>query len=248
MARVTTQLFNDISNFQIGPENDSLTFTDRLCRENGWTKDYAKRCVAEYKKFIYLAMISEQAVTPSDEVDQVWHLHLTYTQSYWIDLCRNVLGKSLHHGPTKGGASESRKYRFQYQATLDKYREVFGLVPQSDIWPDCEQRFDQADKFVRLNTRDYVVLKKRSLLSASLIVTLPAFLAACVKNGAETNVVYAFLSIFVIYILYVAVVFFVRKKKKRNSRYGGCGGCGQNNGGGSDGGSGCGAGCGGCGG
>jgi hypothetical protein len=37
--------------------------------------------------------ISTHIVTPSEQVDQVWHLHLTYTRSYWDEFCPNVLGQ-----------------------------------------------------------------------------------------------------------------------------------------------------------
>jgi len=111
----------------------------------------------------------------------VWHLHLTYTQSYWNELCSKVLKKPLHHSPTKGGRSESKKYRSQYQATLDSYTSTFGKAPPIDIWPDRQQRFNQADRFVRLNKSDYLLLKKppKSLLVAT---TLPLLLAACVNT------------------------------------------------------------------
>jgi len=49
-------------------------------------------------------------VTPSDTVDQAWHLHLIYTGHYWEELCGKVLGLQLHHEPSAGGAVEGGKY------------------------------------------------------------------------------------------------------------------------------------------
>lgn len=249
MEQLNTTLFNAISEFKIGSDGDALTFTDRLCRENNWSHAYAERCVDEYKKFVYLAMVSEQSVTPSDEVDQVWHLHLTYTQSYWKDLCQGVLKRPLHHGPTQGGKSESTKYRHQYQATLDSYVEVFNQNPPLDIWPDCEQRFHQADKFVRLNTANYFLLKRpsRSLLAIS---TLPVLLAACVKSEGNSLIFVGLLLVVVGLYLLHKLYKLIGQHKNGNSSGGGCGvgggGTGDNN---SDGGNGgCGSGCGGCGG
>ena len=242
MGERETQLLKDILNLKIGSDSDVLTFSDRLCRENNWSKLFAERCIEEYKKFIYLAIVSDTPVTPSDEVDQVWHLHLTYTQSYWIDLCQTILGRPLHHGPTKGGDNESNKYRSQYQATLDKYAEVFKQSPPLEVWPNCKKRFHNADKFVRLNATDYFLLRRKPLFSMGFILTLPFLLAACVKSN--TNVVgiaaLVLVSFVCIYIIYKAV--FPRKPKRKG---GGCGACGNHNGGG---GSGCGSGCGGCGG
>jgi len=164
MVRLNKPLFEQITQFQIG-----------------WTLPYAQQCIDEYKKFIYLAMVSKHSVTPSDQVDQVWHLHLTYTQSYWIELCENILNTPLHHGPTQGGQAESTKYRSQYQATLDTYTRVFNEDPPQEIWPDCQQRFHKADKFVRINRADYVLLRKPSqgLLA---IASLPIVLTACASD------------------------------------------------------------------
>ncbi|MEK6230809.1 MAG: hypothetical protein N2A42_03075 [Luteolibacter sp.] len=35
--------------------------------------------MTEYKRFVALAMLAGHPVTPSEEVDQAWHLHLVYT-------------------------------------------------------------------------------------------------------------------------------------------------------------------------
>ncbi len=246
MQDVNSKLLNDITGFEIGSDNDALTFTDRLCRENKWSMPFARRCLEEYKKFIYLAAVSETPVTPSDEIDQVWHLHLTYTQSYWIDLCQSILEKPLHHGPTKGGSNESNKYKSQYRLTLDKYTEVFKENPPQDIWPDCQKRFRDADKFVRLNSADYFLLKRKPLVSLSTIATLPLFLAACVKSdvGVVGIALLVFLGASGFFLLYK---FLSHRKKNNEEGGGGCGSALGGNGSDGDGGSGC-SGCGGCGG
>lgn len=229
-------------NFEIGSKSDSLTFIDRLARENGWSRIFAERCVIEYKRFIYLAMISDAPVTPSDQVDQVWHLHLTYTVSYWLEFCGNILGKPLHHGPTKGGVIEANKYHSQYQKTLDRYLMAFNEAPSSDIWPSCHQRFHNAGKFVRLNSNDYVLINRNRLWSLGVITALPFFLAACVKDNVDVFSLGAFAFLFLVVVYIVYRLFYPRSGNKKN---GGCGAaCGGNN----DGGSGCGSGCGGCGG
>src|SRR5262245_19810297 len=80
-----------------------VTFTDRLAAENDWTHEYAERVVFEYRCFLLLCMTSDEGVTPSEDVDHAWHLHLLYTRSSWNDLCRDTLGRPLHHTPTLGG-------------------------------------------------------------------------------------------------------------------------------------------------
>ncbi|OYQ34069.1 hypothetical protein CHU92_12085 [Flavobacterium cyanobacteriorum] len=85
------QLWERIQRFPIDEENAALTFSARLARENGWSRKYTQEVITEYKRFIFLCCVSPTPVTPSDPVDQAWHLHLTYTRSYWIDFCKNTL-------------------------------------------------------------------------------------------------------------------------------------------------------------
>lgn len=118
-----------------------LPFTRRLARENRWTVDFAVRVVNEYRRFCYLAVAAGHPVTPSDEVDQAWHLHLLYTRDYWDDFCPRVLGKPLHHGPTKGGPREGTRFDEQYRKTLESYQRLFGEPPPPEIWPEPSVRF-----------------------------------------------------------------------------------------------------------
>src|SRR6185295_3548465 len=93
-------------------------------------------------------------VTPSDPVDQAWHLHLTYTRSYWIDLCKNTLGKEIHHNPTKGGEKEAKKFEHYYSDLHSLYKEKFLVEHPGDIWHDSRTRFTDID-FQRINLRRY---------------------------------------------------------------------------------------------
>jgi hypothetical protein len=72
-------LLQRIQEFQLDDSASNFSFSQRLARENGWTVQYAKSVIDEYKKFIFLAIVSGHPVTPSDQVDQVWHLHLAYS-------------------------------------------------------------------------------------------------------------------------------------------------------------------------
>jgi uncharacterized protein (TIGR04222 family) len=141
----------------------ALSFSRRLARDNGWPVAFAQRVVLEYKKFVYLAATCGHPVTPSDEVDQAWHLHLVYTRSYWDELCGQVLGFALHHGPTKGGAAEGHKFQDWYAATQRSYQAAFGTAPPADIWPPAAVRFGEAAHFRRVNMRGKWLLAKPRL-------------------------------------------------------------------------------------
>ncbi len=133
-------------------------FSRRLARENGWGDDYAQRVVREYQRFLVLAVTAGHPVTPSDQVDQAWHLHLLHTAEY-RRFCRHVLGRRLDHGPSAGGSHERARYLHDYQRTLDSYRTQFG-EPPSDIWPSSEQRFGTDLSAMRVNTSQHWVLPK----------------------------------------------------------------------------------------
>ncbi len=150
-----------LSRFEIGPQDISLTFQDRLARDNGWSEAFTTRVIAEYKRFVFLAKFAGHPVTPSDQVDQAWHLHLVYTESYWKELCGEILSMELHHGPTKGGKSEGDKFRDWYGKTLESYNKFFGAPPPRDIWPGIEDRFRNVTSFRRLNLADSFVIPKR---------------------------------------------------------------------------------------
>jgi len=158
------ELWNKLQEFSLDNPESSFVFSHRLARENGWTKEYTNRAIEEYKKFLYLSAISGRSLTPSDEVDQVWHLHMIYTQSYWTDLCKNVLGMNFHHGPTKGGKQESVKYNDQYQFTLDLYNSEFGYSAPEDLWPSKEKRFANI-VYRRVNMHENIVLNKQKVKS-----------------------------------------------------------------------------------
>ena len=162
-----------ISRFPLDDASAAFRFSDRLARENGWSRPYALRVIDEYKKFIFLCCVCPEGITPSDAVDQAWHLHLTFTKSYWVDFCRNTLGKELHHNPTLGGRSEARKFHRFYSSSHARYREFFGAEPPADIWPNHHRRFSDID-FQRVNRARFWLLPKpgRRIRRASVPVVL----------------------------------------------------------------------------
>lgn len=235
-------LLRKIESFAIDKPSVSLTFSQRLARENGWTDRFSERVITEYKRFICLVALSKTEVTPSDEIDQAWHLHLTYTHSYWDDLCDGLLGFKLHHLPTSGGKIAQKKYKQQYSDTLSFYEKIFSEKPPNDIWPTVEKRFNPTENFMRINTKNKWVIKKPTLTPVlALLVITPFILMGCQKSLTEIDPVFLFIPATVFYIIYKIL----RRSKKRKD--GSNGGVCSASGGGSDGGgdSGCGGGCGG---
>jgi hypothetical protein len=163
-----------LSPYIIGPDDAALSFAARLARENGWSVAYAERVIGEYKKFCFLAVTGETEVTPSDSVDQVWHLHLTYSRDYWERFCPEILGRPLHHGPTAGGAGERGRFFDQYAETLKRYERVFGEAPPADIWPGGARRLIDDPKARRVHPRDAFIIPRRMALLSLLAILLAA--------------------------------------------------------------------------
>ena len=154
-------IWDAISRHSIGPANAVLSFEKRLARENGWTIPHARRVLEEYRRFCYLAVSAGHEVTPSDAVDQAWHLHLSYTRDYWQVFCPEVLGRELHHGPTEGGEAEHNRYFEQYAQTLRSYERVFGETAPEDLWPDAAKRLVQDPRARRVHPRDGILIPRR---------------------------------------------------------------------------------------
>jgi hypothetical protein len=173
-------LWQSIKEFNIDGGLVSFPFHRRLARENGWSPPFAVRVIREYQKFVFLACVAGHPVTPSDQVDQAWHLHLTYVDSYWNRMTP-LLPRPLVHGPTKGGKAEDSKFEDWYARTLASYRAWFGEEPPSDIWPPSGVRFEEPRHFQRVNTRTHWVIAKPSFRPAqvALTATLALGLAGC---------------------------------------------------------------------
>jgi len=138
-------------------------FTARLARDQGWSPDFARAAVGEYRRFCFLAVAASHPVTPSEEVDEVWHSHLTYSRDYWNIWCGQVLGMALHHDPTTGGPVEQARFREQYAATLICYETFFG-PPEVLFWPASYQRFRASPRFRKVDADRWFLLPRPAAL------------------------------------------------------------------------------------
>ncbi len=238
------ELWSKIDSFKLDDDSASFQFSHRLARDNGWTILYANKVIEEYKKFIFLCCVTQTGVTPSDQVDQAWHLHLTYTRSYWIDLCKTTLQKEIHHNPTKGGKNEGSKFNDFYSGTIELYTKKFGIPPPKEIWPDNETRFSDIN-FQRINLKDYWLLRIPKLNRKKIILFLIVFISLfCIQATSIDKGTIVILLVFVGFVIYESI-------NNKNGGNGGNGcssgsGCGHGHSG-CSGDGGC-SGCGGCGG
>ncbi|PZR26747.1 MAG: hypothetical protein DI535_12950 [Citrobacter freundii] len=156
-----TQLWQDILSFDFDHPVSEYGFTTRLIHENLWTKDFAERSIQEYRKFMYLAAVSDSMVSPSPVIDTVWHQHLIFTQSY-NSFCR-ILGKFIQHVPSTHNKEEFSRFKQAKEITRSLYAENFGAYP-ADIW-DSEGMLDNLSlPKASLKIRGFVLLGILGLL------------------------------------------------------------------------------------
>ncbi len=158
MSPDQSQLWQRIAGHALDHPTSASPFSLRLAKENGWLPGFTQRAIAEYRRFVFLAVAAGHPVSPSDAVDQVWHLHLLYTRDYWGEFCGRTLGVPLHHGPTRGGADEADKFTDWYAKTLASYRRFFG-EPPADLWPARTSHPDA----VRVDRQRHWIIRRPSL-------------------------------------------------------------------------------------
>jgi hypothetical protein len=222
---------------QIEEPGTSRRFEEALAERNGWTLEFAERVADEYCGFLYLAATAGFEVTPSQTVDEAWHLHLAWPH-YREVLCEQILGRPLDHRPATGEPGEEERHRRQYEETLALYERVFDKPPPVDIWPrpaalEEEAADEQWFSRQRSGRRKLVIAGTAAILAGAAMIGVPPainLLLACLVAGVLLSLVLPLLG---------------PSDRKKNA------GCGGFDGGSfdGDGGSSCGASCsGGCGG
>jgi len=256
------ELWNRIKAFQFDKPGISLTFARRLSKENGFSEAFAEQIIDEYRKFVFLCCVSKGQMSPSPNVDLAWHLHLTYTRSYWTDLCENTINRDLHHEPTEGGIVEENKFKDLYQNTLETYRTYFSSEPPTTIWPgDLANSHAPVERIANSGFFEFLSDRRRFSMTIFMMTIAGLFVGCSAITDSLTGTV--------MFVVAIGIGLFLLIRSRKNSNRdggsgcgsGGCGGTpsifGGDDGGSSDGGnsdgagdSGCSSGCsgGGCGG
>lgn len=125
------QLWEQVLSFDIEEYQFNYGFALRLATENNWSFSFTAAAIKEYKKFMFLAAISEEMIAPAEIIDVVWHLHLIYTDAYQ-SFC-NVLGKEIRHVPSRKQLEEQVTFRAAWLHTQTIYTSFFGPMPD-EIW------------------------------------------------------------------------------------------------------------------
>lgn len=214
-------LWEKIDAYQLDAEGVRFPFSAKLAKENGWTAAFAQRAIREYKRFLMLGMKAGHPVSPSEAVDQVWHMHMVYTEDYWKRLCGDILGRPFHHHPSKGGEDESAKFEDWYARTLESYARLFGEAPPTDIWPDPATRKEAGEDFVRVDrSRTWVIRKPRIRLGRWALAGLGLATVGCMGANPFNFTGPEFLGFYFVFGFVLIGIALALKASMRNPRTG----------------------------
>ena len=144
-----------------GPDAFSKAFAEKIARKHGWSKSFALKAISEYKKFVYLGVVSDFHVTPSKIIDVVWHEHILFTRAY-REFCDEVIGYQFdHHPELMPVTDETGRYNAQYVDTIEFYISEFSFEPPTAIWG--ETKYDKE----KLKDRNYASRQKTMYSSDS---------------------------------------------------------------------------------
>lgn len=88
------------------------------------------KAIWEYKKFVYLGVISDFSVTPSKVIDQVWHEHILFTSGY-RKFCKDVIQYDFDHNPELVAVDRQMlAHESQYIQTIQLYKRNLELNHQ----------------------------------------------------------------------------------------------------------------------
>lgn len=134
-------LFDKIA-ARFGNANPSYhAFAHKIARKHGWKTGFALRVLNEYKKFIFLGLVSDFQVTPSRIIDVAWHEHILFSKAY-REFCEQVIQQPFDHYPELVPMEDQTgRFSAQYLDTLALYKKELDQDPPADIWGNT--KFDQ---------------------------------------------------------------------------------------------------------
>ena len=71
----------------------------RVAKEHGYSIKDAASLVKEAKRMLYLSVVTDKAISPSQDVDMAWHEMLMFTRFY--RQFSDFIGAFIHHDPTR---------------------------------------------------------------------------------------------------------------------------------------------------
>ncbi len=102
--------------------------------ETGWPEEKVGEVMAEYRKFLFLALRAGHAVLPPPMINRVWTLHVDNAVNYW-----EALGELITERPVAsvGGVPEETG---AFERTLASYHRIFEREAPAEIWVSQDSR------------------------------------------------------------------------------------------------------------
>eukprot|EP01039_Chlorochromonas_danica_P003002 gene3002-3276_t len=115
---------------QVDPEGH---LRQQLLKIRGWREDRVDEAITAYAEFLTLLITSGEDLSPTDEIDKVWHAHILHTRDYEAFNTKYSPGKKLHHDPLRSLDQDARKFRAI--KTIELYKSTFGHErPKGKAW------------------------------------------------------------------------------------------------------------------
>jgi len=147
-------MVNYVYNFITNELSMPCGFSKILQEENLFGEEYTNRLISEYKKFLSLKFFVEQTIIPSERVEQVWLLHMSFTKHY-SETCTKIFGKYEHYIPYGKSTSQLSSLETMYTFTLDTYESVFNVVAPTDIWSKSYKTESKVEEQKESNKVDF---------------------------------------------------------------------------------------------
>lgn len=107
----------------------------RMVDKYKWTEAESRECFEDLKRFLYMAVIADKPVAPTEKLDEMWHNFILYTLDY-AEFCMTHLSLFVHHRPRR--RDDSKSTRNMRQETMDFARELFGYLPANFQYTHAE--------------------------------------------------------------------------------------------------------------
>jgi hypothetical protein len=107
----------------------------RMIDKYKWSEAESHECFEDLKRFLYMAVIADKPVAPTEKLDEMWHNFILFTADY-EEFCKTRLGIFVHHRPRR--RDDPKSTRNMRQETLDFAIELFGALPINFQYADAE--------------------------------------------------------------------------------------------------------------
>jgi hypothetical protein len=145
-----------------GIDSATVAFADKIASKHKWNRSFALHAISEYKKFVYLAVVSDFQVTPSKIIDVVWHEHILFSKAY-REFCDLVIEYQLDHHPELFAFDEQTdRFRYQHEKTRTLYHFEFGKEPPENIWGQTKYQ----NSLERSTTSDSTIASSDSTIAS----------------------------------------------------------------------------------